>query len=353
MIPRLVSLRRLMEEKTAVAAPELTRVEDNGTVRCLACAHRCMIAPEKHGVCHVRFNRDGDLRVPHGYVSSLAVDPIEKKPFYHVIPGARAMSFGMLGCNFHCPFCQNWMTSQTLRDEQAVAEPHLVSPEHVVELALEHRCPILTSTYNEPLITTEWAVEILKLGKRHGLRGAYVSNGYATPEALEYIRPYVEFINVDLKTFEDKTYHKLGAGLENVLEAIRMMKRMEFWIEVITLVVPGMNDSDEELRRTADFLVEVSPDLPWHVTAFHPTYRMVEPPRTPPETLYRAHQIGKTAGLRHVYTGNAPGMPETENTYCPQCGETVIERRGFAVEVDRLEAGACAKCHAKIAGRWE
>lgn len=353
MTPRVISLRKLMEEKTVPAAPELVRPAEEGTLRCLACAHQCRIRPEGHGVCHVRFQRDGQLRVPYGYVSSLAVDPIEKKPFYHVLPGARALSFGMLGCSFHCPFCQNWMTSQTLRDEHAVAEPHLVSPEHIVELAVQQQCPILTSTYNEPLITAEWAIEIFKLGRRSGLRGSFVSNGYATPEALEYIRPYVDFINVDLKAFDAQTYRKLGAVLDNMLASIRRMKELEFWIEVITLVVPGMNDSNDELRATADFLAGVSPEIPWHVTAFHPTYHMTGPPRTPPETLLRAYEIGRSAGLRYVYTGNLPGLPKSENTYCPQCGAELIRRRGFYVEELRIRGGACPACGTTIAGRWE
>ena len=353
MTPRVISLQKFMEEKTVHAAPELARPAEDGAIRCLACAHRCRIRPERHGVCHVRFNRGGRLRVPHGYVSSLAVDPIEKKPFYHVMPGARALSFGMLGCSFHCPFCQNWMTSQTLRDEHAVAEPHLVSPEHIVELAHEHRCPILTSTYNEPLITTEWAIEIFKLGRQHGLRGSFVSNGYATPEVLEYIRPYVDFINVDLKAFEAKTYRKLGALLDNMLDSIRRMKELDFWIEVITLVVPGMNDSDDELRATADFLATVSTEIPWHVTAFHPTYHMTEPPRTPPDTLRRAHAIGRAAGLQFVYTGNCPGLQKSENTYCPHCGAELIQRNGFYVEKSKIRDGACPECGTKIAGRWE
>jgi len=353
MASRSTSLRNLLESRTALAAPELIRAESDSAVRCLACAHRCRIKPGGHGVCHVRFNRDGKLRVPHGYASTVAVDPIEKKPFYHVYPGQSALSFGMLGCSFHCPFCQNWDTSQTLRDEQAIAEPRLVTPEQIVAAAIEHDCPVITSTYNEPLITTEWAVEIFKLGAQEGLIGSYVSNGGATPEVLEYIRPYVRFVNVDLKAFRDETYRKLGSRLEYVLDTIRRLKELDFWIEVITLVVPGMNDGDEELTRIADFLAGVSPSIPWHVTAFRPTYRMNEPPRTPAETLQRAHAIGKRAGLEYVYTGNLPGIANTENTYCPSCGEELIVRRGFGVQRVNLAGSNCPACDSPVAGVWE
>jgi len=354
MTPRLMPLRKLLDENTRPAAPELVRDAGEGAVRCLACGHRCRILPGRHGVCHVRFNQGGVLRVPHGYVSSLAVDPIEKKPFYHAYPGARALSFGMLGCNFHCPFCQNWMTSQTLRDAHAVAEPHFVTPEHIVELALEHGCPILTSTYNEPLITSEWAVEVFRLGKQHGLKGSYVSNGHATPEVLEFLRPYVSFMNVDLKAFSDKTYRRLGGTLGNTLETIRLLHRLDFWVEVVTLVVPGLNDSDAELRAIADFVVGVSPHIPWHVTAFHPDYQMTGPGRTPVETLARAYEIGRQSGLLFVYAGNLPGLVgNRENTYCPQCNAELIVRYGFSVRRNALRAGHCPSCGTKIAGLWE
>jgi pyruvate formate lyase activating enzyme len=353
MTPRVTPLRKLLADHTAPAAPELVRDQGDRTVRCLACGHRCRIRPDRHGVCHVRFNRDGELRVPFGYVSSLAVDPIEKKPFYHAYPGADALSFGMLGCSFHCPFCQNWVTSQTLRDERAIAEPHFVTPEKVVALALERHGPIITSTYNEPLITTEWAVEIFKLAKQSGLIGSYVSNGNATPEVLEYIRPYVSLMNVDLKAFRDQTYRKLGGVLADTLNTIRLLKKLDFWVEVITLVVPGMNDSDDELAEIADFLVGVSPEIPWHVTAFHPTYHMTDPPRTPVETLRRAYEIGRRAGLMFVYAGNLPGMlAECENTYCPRCHKELIVRHGFYVRHSSIRNSACPSCGTRIPGVW-
>lgn len=352
LTPRVISLKKLLAEHTAAADPALVRTED-GAVRCLACGHRCRVLEGRDGVCRVRFNRGGELRVPYGYVAGLAVDPIEKKPFYHAYPGRDALSFGMLGCDFHCSFCQNWITSQTLRDTRAIAEPSFVDPQRLVQLALEHECPVLTSTYNEPLITSEWAVAIFRLGKPHGLVGAYVSNGNATPEVLEYLRPHVDLYKIDLKAFNDQTYRRLGGVLEHVLETIRLVNRMGFWTEIVTLVVPGMNDSDDELKAIAGFIAGVSPDIPWHATAFHPTYKMSDPPRTPSDTLMRAHEIGRQAGLNFVYAGNLPGtVGECENTCCPRCGRTLIERQGFHVLQNHLRAGRCPDCGTVIPGVW-
>lgn len=349
----MVALKQLLAEHTSPAASALTVDEGDDSIRCLACGHRCRVLPGRDGFCRVRFNRDGTLHVPHGYVSGLAVDPVEKKPFYHVLPGCSTLSFGMLGCDFHCSFCQNWITSQTLRDTQAVTQPTFIEPDQIVALALEHNCPILTSTYNEPLITSEWAIEIMRLGRPHGLRGAYVSNGHATPEVLEYIRPYVEFMNVDLKAFCNGTYRKLGGVMESVLDTIRRLHALDFWVEVVTLVVPGMNDSDDELKRMAGFIADVSIDIPWHVTAFHPTYKMNEPRRTSAEILMRACDAGHVAGLHHVYAGNLPGLVrECEDTTCPGCGRSVIHRRGFSVRSNELDDGACPDCGQSIAGVW-
>jgi pyruvate formate lyase activating enzyme len=353
LTPRIVSLSNLLAEHTGPAAPELVRPEAEGVVRCLACGHRCRVLKGREGICRVRFNRDGELRVPHGYVSSLAVDPIEKKPFYHALPGSEALSFGMLSCNLHCPFCQNWITSQTMRDEKAIAQPTFIQPERIVELALEHGCPILTSTYNEPLITCEWAVEIFKLGQPHGLIGSFVSNGHATTEVLEFLRPYVPLYKVDLKAFQDQTYRQLGGVLEHVLDTIRRLKELDFWVEIVTLVVPGLNDSDDELRQIADFIASVSADIPWHVTAFHPEYKVLQPPRTPVDTLLHAAELGRKAGLKFVYPGNLPGqVGDQENTRCPSCGRVLIQRYGFQVTANHMSGEHCPDCGARIAGVW-
>lgn len=353
--PRVIQLKTLLSRHTAPAAPELIRSEEDGdAVRCLACGHRCRVQDGRPGVCRVRFNEGGTLKVPFGYVSSLAVDPIEKKPFYHAYPGARALSFGMLGCDFHCGYCQNWVTSQSLRDDSAVAEPHLVAPERLVELALENDCRVLTSTYNEPLITSEWAVAVFKAGRPHGLVGSYVSNGNATPEVLEFLRPHVDLYKIDLKAYSDRTYRQLGGVLENVLDTIRRAKAMGFWVEIVTLVVPGLNDSEAELRGIGDFIAEVSPEIPWHVTAFHPDYRMMEPTRTSADILMQAYEWGRQAGLKFVYPGNLPGLVgDTEHTHCPACSEIVIQRYGFSVRRNRLVNGGCPACGEKIPGVWD
>src|SRR6185295_4572299 len=223
-------------------------------LRCFACGHRCLIPAGELGICKVRYNQAGVLRVPFGYVGALQVDPIEKKPFFHAFPGSAVLSFGMLGCDFHCGYCQNWLTSQALRDASALAPPRDVEPEALVALAARHGAPVLVSTYNEPLITSEWAVEVFTHARRRGLTCGYVSNGNGTPEVLEFIRPYVDLYKVDLKSFRDTAYRSLGGKLDNVLTTIRALHRMGFWVEVVTLVVPGFNDSREELEDLAAFL---------------------------------------------------------------------------------------------------
>jgi pyruvate formate lyase activating enzyme len=334
---------------------ELYEALPDRRVRCVACGHRCLIPEGRDGVCRVRFNRDGRLYVPYGYVAtSLQLDPVEKKPFFHVLPGSAALSFGMLGCDYHCGYCQNWITSQTLRDEEALARPVRVTPEAVVEAALQHRAPILTSTYNEPLITSEWAVALFRLAKRHGLKTAYVSNGNATPEVLDYLAPWLDLYKVDLKGFDDKHYRKLGGKLETVLDTIGRLVTKGFWVEVVTLVVPGWNDSDEELAAAARFLAGVSRDIPWHVTAFHPDYKMTDRGRTEAASLLRAAEIGQAAGLNFVYAGNLPGRTGSlEDTVCPRCRALLIERIGFRVRANRItQAGSCPQCALRIPGVW-
>ena len=325
----------------------------DGWVRCFSCGHRCKIAPGRDGICKVRFNRNGVLYVPFGYVAGVQIDPIEKKPFFHALPGSNALSFGMLGCDYHCAYCQNWITSQAIRDPVAGTNPEYVSAEQLVGLALEHHTPVMTSTYNEPLITSEWAVEVFKLARSYGIRCSYVSNGNGTPEVLEYIRPYVELYKIDLKSFRQKNYQQLGGKLENVLDTIRSLKSMGIWVEIVTLVIPGFNDSDGELRDIAGFLASVSTDIPWHVTAFHQDYKMTDPDPTPARTLLRAAEVGYSAGLHFVYTGNLPGMTgKYENTYCPSCHSLLIERRGFTVLNNLLHNGTCHGCGISIPGVW-
>ena len=322
-------------------------------MRCTACGHRCVIPPGRQGVCRVRFNTAGRLRVPFGYVGSLQVDPIEKKPFFHVLPGAQALSFGMLGCDLHCGYCQNWLTSQTLRDPAADrVAPRAVQPAELVRLALGEGADVVTSTYNEPLITSEWAVAVFREARRAGLLCSYVSNGNATPEVLDYIQPYVSLYKVDLKSFRDRSYRRLGGTLERVLWTIAALHERGLWVEVVTLCVPGFNDSDEELAEIARFLASVSPDMPWHVTGFHPDYRMPDVAATRAASLQRAAAIGRGEGLRFVYAGNRPGSG-LEDTRCPGCDALLVERTGFHVRRNRLVGGACPDCARAIPGVWQ
>jgi len=336
---------------------ELFEKLEDGALRCTACGHRCLIRPGKRGICQVRFNQEGKLRVPWGYVAALQSDPIEKKPFFHVLPGTNALTFGMLGCDFHCAYCQNWLTSQAMRDPASDVSGNLVrevTPAHMVALASRTGADVIVSSYNEPLITTEWAVSVFKEAKQVGLKCAYVSNGNATPETLEYLRPWLDAYKIDLKCMQDKTYRKLGGVLKHVLDSIQRAHDMGLWVEVVTLIVPGMNDSNEELWEAARFLAGVSPDIPWHVTAFHKDYRMTAPENTPARTLLRAAEIGREAGLRYVYAGNLPGfVEEYENTSCANCNHILVNRVGYVIHAYRVtEQGACPKCGTAVAGIW-
>jgi pyruvate formate lyase activating enzyme len=290
-------------------------------------------------------------------VSALQVDPIEKKPFNHVLPSSDALTFGMLGCDFHCDYCQNHLTSQALRDPASDASINYmrqISPEQIVDYALRSGSKLIASSYNEPLITSEWAVGIFRLATERDLKCVYISNGNATPEVLEYLRPYIAGYKIDLKTMQDRHYRQLGGVLNNVLDSIDLAHEIGLWVEVVTLVVPGFNDSTEELLDAARFIATVSPDIPWHVTAFHPDYKMTDPSRTPPNTLNRAAEIGQEAGLNYVYAGNLSGREsEYENTYCPKCRTPVIERSGYVIHGYRLTAeGNCQNCGFTIPGIW-
>lgn len=331
--------------------------EPDGSVRCFACGHRCLVRLGRRGICQVRYNRDGRLYVPWGYVAALQVDPIEKKPFFHVLPGADALTFGMLGCDFHCGYCQNHFTSQAMRDPASDFAGELVrrlSAEQIVNYALHSGAEIIASSYNEPLITSEWAVGIFKLARQAGLKCVYVSNGNATPEVLEYLRPYLAAYKVDLKTMQDRQYRKLGGVLQHVLDSIRLAHQAGLWVEVVTLVVPGFNDSPQELLEASRFIASVSPDIPWHVTAFHPDYKMIDPPPTSVKTLIQAAEIGQEAGLKYVYAGNIPGrVGEYETTFCPACQTPLVERFSYVVRDYCVTAhGKCPKCGAAIPGVW-
>ncbi|HYY70174.1 MAG TPA: AmmeMemoRadiSam system radical SAM enzyme [Terriglobales bacterium] len=352
----MATLKEIVDQKVREAAPELyEKLDDRNRVRCYSCGHQCPIPDGQAGVCKVRYNQGGTLYVPWGYVGGVQCDPIEKKPFFHAHPGALAYSFGMLGCDLHCSYCQNWVTSQALRDPQAVSPPLTVTPQELVQEALSLGARVLVSTYNEPLITSEWAVAIFKEAKAAGLETGFVSNGNGTPQVLEFLRPWVDLYKVDLKSFDDRHYRQLGGRIEPILRTIRRLYEMGFWLEIVTLLIPGFNDSDDELKRMTEFLAGVSPDIPWHVTAFHQDYKMTEPENTPPETLMRAAAIGREAGLRFIYAGNLPGeVGDLENTYCPNCKALLVERFGYFIQGYHLTPdGSCPECHQQIPGHWD
>jgi pyruvate formate lyase activating enzyme len=348
----MATLREILHEK--VREGELWEKLDRSFVRCYACGHACRIPDGQVGVCKVRYNKAGKLLVPWGYAAGIQCDPIEKKPFHHAYPGALAYSFGMLGCDLHCSYCQNWVTSQALRDPNAVSPALEITPEEIVREALDQGAKVVVSTYNEPLITSEWAVAVFKEARAAGLKTGYVSNGNGTPQVLEYLRPWLDLFKVDLKSFDDSHYRQLGGRLEPILQTIRRLYEMGFWVEIVTLLVPGFNDSDDELKRLAEFVVSVSPDIPWHVSAFHKNYKMTDPDNTTPRDLMRAAKIGRQAGLQFIYAGNLPGqVGDLENTLCPNCRELLIQRYGYYILDYRLTTrGTCPKCDTAIPGRW-
>jgi pyruvate formate lyase activating enzyme len=349
------SLSDVLDAMTA--AGELVETLPDQVVRCVACGHRCLIRQGRRGICQVRFNQAGELRVPWGYVAGLQCDPTEKKPFYHFLPGSDTLTFGMLGCDFHCSYCQNWISSQALRDPAAnIAGAHIrrLDPDEIIQRGVQMGAKVVGSSYNEPLITSEWARAIFAEGKKAGLKCVYISNGNATPEVLDYLKPYLSGFKIDLKTMQDRQYRQLGGVLQHVLDTIHSTFERGLWVEVVTLIVPGFNDSTEELMDAARFIVSVSPDIPWHVTAFHKDYRMTEPANTTADMLIRAAEIGQEAGLRYVYAGNAPGqVGEYEDTRCHNCGKTLIRRYGYVIRDYCLtDAGTCPDCGAAIAGVW-
>lgn len=346
------SLDQLLAEHTVEG--KLYQKLRRNKVRCYACGHRCVIPDHRKGICKVRFNEGGMLHVPRGYIGVMQCDPIEKKPFFHAMPGSDALSFGMLGCDFHCAYCQNWITSQALRDPASVVPVREMNASRLVEIAgLEHASTI-ASTYNEPLITSEWAVEVFEEAKQKGFLTAFISNGNGTPQVLSYLRPYVDLYKVDLKGFNDPSYRQLGGVLANVLDTIQNLKSLGFWVEVVTLVVPGFNDSEGEIRELTKFLASVDPLMPWHVTAFHRDYRMTDREDTSAMKLLNAAQIGAESGLKYIYAGNLPGrVGRWENTYCHSCGELLIERDGYLIRRNSMEYGTCPKCSTRIPGVWK
>lgn len=354
LTPTQASLAEVLDEMTGEGAPELTEYLDKDALKCYACGHRCLIKSGKRGICKVRFNEGGHLRVPMNYVAALACDPTEKKPFFHCLPGSDTLTFGMLGCDLHCAYCQNWLTSQALRDDAAVSMPNAVTADRLVAMAKAYGASMVGSSYNEPLITAEWAVEVFKKARPEGFRTAFISNGNATPQVLDYLRPWTDCYKIDLKTMSDRSYRSLGGVVDNILDTVKMVHERGFWEEIVTLVIPGFNASEDELRRAADFIASVSPDIPWHVTAFHQDYHMQDKANTTAEQLIRACEIGREAGLRYIYAGNLPGrVGRWENTYCPDCDTLLVERYGYLIrQMNVTPNGQCPSCATTIPGIW-
>lgn len=324
---------------------------DDNKVHCLLCRHHCLIPDGKRGICCVRENKSATLytRV-YGNPCSWHIDPIEKKPLFHFFPGSKAFSIATVGCNFRCLHCQNHDISQLPRDHNSIAGEEM-SPDEVVRQASMTGCRSISYTYTEPTIFYEYAFDIAKKAKSHGICNNFVTNGYIEDKPLEAIAPYLDAANIDLKSMSDDFYRKVcGARVDGVLASIKKYKQLGVWIELTTLVIPKYNDSDDEFRSIATFIRdEAGIETPWHVSAFYPTYKLTDSHRTPAKTLERARQIGIEAGLRYVYTGNIPGM-DGENTLCHKCKSVVIKRYGFNVIEYNIKDGACISCNAKIDG---
>ncbi|MEM3054182.1 MAG: AmmeMemoRadiSam system radical SAM enzyme [Candidatus Bathyarchaeia archaeon] len=324
---------------------------ENNFVHCFLCSHHCRIAEGKRGICSVRENIGGTLySLVYGKLIANAVDPIEKKPLFHFLPGSRAYSIATVGCNFRCLNCQNYDISQMPKPQKPVLGEE-VSPEEIVEAAKFYKCESIAYTYTEPTIFFEYAYETAKLAKKEGIKNVFVSNGYISEEALKTIAPYLDANNIDLKSFSDDFYKKVcGARLDPVLDAIRMHKELGIWIEITTLVIPSLNDSEENFRKIAEFIKNLDDNIPWHVTRFYPAYRLLDLPSTPVSVLDKARKIGLEIGLKYVYQGNVPG--EGENTYCPSCGKLLIQRQGYDVKLYEIRDSKCPSCGSKINGVW-
>jgi len=320
----------------------------DGKTHCYLCSHRCKIIPGKFGICGVRQNIDGKLyTLVYGDIIASHVDPIEKKPLYHFLPGSASYSIATIGCNFRCSFCQNWEISQvSKRDKETSGKD--TNPEDIVRDALAAGCRSISYTYTEPTIFFEYAYDVARLAKKQGLYNNFVTNGYMTIEAIEAIRPYLDSANVDLKGFSEEFYQKFcQAHLEPVLESIKTMKKLGIWVEITTLIIPGQNDSEKDFRGIAEFIASISKEIPWHISRFHPDYKYLDASPTPVGTLNNAKAIGEKAGLRYIYLGN---VLEGNDTYCHNCKNLLIKRTGFNVVQNKIASDKCPECGAEIAG---
>ncbi len=319
-------------------------------VNCSLCYHRCTIKEGQKGICGVRENRAGTLySVVYGKSISENVDPIEKKPLFHFFPGSKSLSIATAGCNFTCLHCQNSSISQMPRDHKHIAGNEL-PPARIVSLAKDYNCRSISYTYTEPTIYFEYAFETSKLAKEDGIANVFVTNGYISPEALKLIHPYLDGANIDLKSFSDNFYREVcGAKLKPILDTITLYYQLGIWIEITTLIIPGYNDTIKELTEIARFIKNIDENIPWHISAFYPTYRLTGPPPTSIQSLKKAREIGLAEGLRYVYEGNIPGKG-SENTFCYNCNNTLIQRLGFTIIKNRIKDGKCPECHSLIDG---
>ena len=331
-----------MDEKTSAHEAMLYRARKDGSCDCFLCAHRCHIAQGKRGVCGVRENCAGRLvSLVYGKLIAVHVDPIEKKPLYHFLPGTQSLSLATVGCNFRCDYCQNWSISQAREARITGAE---TTPEETVQSALSAGCPSISYTYTEPTVFFEYAYDCASLAQARGIKNCFVTNGYQSPECIEKMAGLIDAANVDLKSFSETFYReRCGARLEPVLDSIRRMHEARIHLEITTLLIPGFNDDPDELRELAAFLASVSVNIPWHVSRYHPDYHFDQADATSADAIFAALEIGESAGLRFLYAGNLPAG-EYENTRCPACGTTVIERSGFQATPVALEGAACAEC---------
>ena len=347
-----LAVDRLSSELDARSArAELGEPAAGDAIRCLACAHRCKLKPGQHGLCGVRFNRDGALYAPWGYVSRRYVRPVETNTIFHVHPGAMALTFGMYGCDLRCPYCHNWYLSQALREE-TTESPIEMTPDALIAEAVAAGAEVVCAAYNEPLLAAEWVRAIFGAAHERGLTTALITDGNSTPEALELVRPVTDVVRIDLKALDDKGYRSLGGRIAPVLETLARARAMGFWVEVVTLVVPGLNDDAAGLRELASALAQLDPDLPWHLNAAQPRYRHEAPP---PSTDFLLSVAGSAyiRGLRHVYVGNVTAASALAHTRCPECHAVAVRRTDYRMTGKTLDQGRCAECATPLAGLWD
>jgi pyruvate formate lyase activating enzyme len=325
----------------------------NGQVQCHLCSHNCLIKDGQRGICAVRENKEGTLySLVYGKIISMNIDPIEKKPLFHFLPGSTSLSIATVGCNFRCKHCQNYEISQFPRERKFEIPGKDATPEEIVEAAIRHGCESISYTYTEPTIFFEFAYDCARLAHEKGIRNVFVSNGYTGPEAARLIAPYLDANNIDLKG-SDAFYKEIcGARLQPVKDTIRLMHGLGIWVEVTTLIIPGHNDSEKDLTDIAEFIVSVDAEIPWHVSQFYPTYKLLDKPRTPVATLRKAREVGLSLGLKYVYEGNVPGEGG-ENTYCPSCGKLLIKRFGYSILENHISDGRCFSCATSLGGLWQ